>query len=111
MNLNEYQNGMLRTCQPRVSTDPTLVRLTGFACGIAGEAGEIADHAKKAILQGHTLDKIKLLKELGDVMWYVAALAFLLDTDLETVASMNLEKLKARYPDGFTVERSLNRGE
>jgi len=49
------------------------------------------------------------VKELGDCLWYVAAMATALDVDLGEVGARNIEKLRRRYPDGFSAERSLNR--
>ena len=81
------------------------------ALGIAGEAGEVADLVKKHVGHGHPLDRNKLAKELGDVLWYVAALAHDIGLDLSTVAALNVVKLRRRYPDGFSTERSINRVE
>ena len=55
---------------------------------------------------GHELDKEHLIKELGDVAWYLAETAAALDVPLEDVLQMNIDKLKKRYPDGFETERS-----
>lgn len=87
----------------------TLDRLAINALGVAGEAGEVADLVKKHVGHGHALDRDKLAKELGDVLWYVAALAHDIGIDLSTVAALNIEKLRRRYPDGFSTERSINR--
>lgn len=83
----------------------------GFGLGIAGEAGEVADVIKKEVFHDHPEDTEKIKKELGDVLWYVAAVATVYKLDLEDIAVANLEKLKKRYPDGFSSERSLNRSE
>lgn len=85
--------------------------LTILALGIAGEAGEVADEIKKVYGQGHVLDPQKMADELGDVLWYIAAMAQELGVSLEAIARMNVEKLRKRYPDGFSEERSRNRGE
>lgn len=94
MELNEYGRRALRT----MSLDTTIV---DGVLGLNGEAGEVADILKKARCQGHTLDIDKMKKELGDVLWYVAATAYFLHLDLETIAQANVAKLEARYPDGF----------
>lgn len=54
---------------------------------------------------------MELVKELGDIMWYVASMSQTLGVPLERVAIMNIEKLKARYPDGFSAQKSLFRSE
>ena len=67
------------------------------------------DLVKKHLSQGHPLDLEALAKELGDVAWYLAETAYVLGYPLEEIFRMNLEKLSARYPDGFSTERSLHR--
>lgn len=68
------------------------------------------DLFKKHMFHGHEIDKEHMAKELGDIAWYLATTADALGYDLETIFQMNVDKLLARYPDGFSVERSLNRG-
>lgn len=84
-------------------------RLTNWALGLTGEAGEVADIIKKHAFHGHKLDKEELLKELGDTLWYLANLAYDLDLWFSEVAEENIEKLQGRYPEGFSKERSINR--
>ena len=72
---------------------------------------EAIDIVKKHLAQGHELDKEKLIKELGDIAWYLAETAYALDVSLEEVLSLNIEKLKKRYPEGFDSEKSINRNE
>ena len=106
MNFDDYQRDAART------TDPTRNfrdRLGNAALGLAGEAGEFADMVKKHLHHGHKLDDDAAAKELGDVLWYVAEACTVLGLDLEDVAARNIEKLRARYPDGFSEERSRNR--
>lgn len=76
------------------------------AIGLAGEAGEVADAIKKGVCHRHGIDKDALKKELGDVLWYVAGIATELGLDLGEIMKANIEKLKARYPEGFSVEES-----
>ena len=83
--------------------------LLNAALGLCGEAGETADLIKKHLFQGHPLDRSKIANELGDVLWYVNAMAESIDLTLEDVAVMNNHKLTARYPNGFRTEDSLNR--
>ena len=76
--------------------------------GLNGEAGECIDVLKKHDYQGHTLDTVKLLDELGDVLWYIVESAVGIGTTLEEVAQHNIAKLRARYPEGFSAARSIN---
>ena len=77
--------------------------------GLCGESGEAIDIVKRHLAQGHELDREHLIKELGDVAWYLAETAFALDVSLEEVCQRNIDKLKARYPEGFSAERSIHR--
>lgn len=82
-----------------------------YALGLAGEAGEVCDLLKKHWGHLHPLDREKLKKELGDVLWYVAAIAAQHDMLLEDVALANVEKLTKRYPAGFSPEASIARAD
>jgi len=79
------------------------------ALGLAGEAGEVADLLKKHLGHGHPLDVDQLRTELGDVLWYIAALCTLYNITLDSVAAANIDKLRKRYPDGFSHEASRTR--
>ena len=103
---DEYQKKAMQTLNPALSKADVL--LNGVM-GLCGESGECIDLVKKHLHQGHELDKVKLCKELGDVAWYLAEVAYALDVSLEEVLRGNLDKLKKRYPQGFTPERSVNR--
>ena len=109
MTINEYQNAALRTAQTENFTQYEL--LMNAALGLCGESGEVADLVKKHRFQGHDLDLEHIAKELGDISWYLAVGAYAIGYDLETVLRMNREKLEARYPDGFSADRSLHRAE
>jgi NTP pyrophosphatase (non-canonical NTP hydrolase) len=69
--------------------------------GLAGEAGETVDYLKKVLFHNKEFSKETLVGELGDVLWYVATLAGAVGLNLDDVATYNVLKLKARYPDGF----------
>ncbi|MFA5458081.1 MAG: MazG nucleotide pyrophosphohydrolase domain-containing protein, partial [Synergistaceae bacterium] len=66
---------------------------------------------KKFFYHGHEIDKQKLKGELGDILWYVAAIATLFELDLQDIALCNVEKLSRRYPNGFNSQASVNRKE
>lgn len=107
LTLAEYQAAALRTAHDDQSTQELAIR----ALGLAGEAGEVVEIVKKYLGHGHEFDRDKLNKELGDVLWYVATLADACGLDLAEVAEKNIEKLRQRYPDGFTHEASRNRAD
>ena len=79
--------------------------------GLAGEVGELCDHYKKYMHQGHDIDYNHMAEEAGDVLWYLAEIADALGVTLEDIARRNIDKLLKRYPDGFDPERSRNREE
>jgi NTP pyrophosphatase (non-canonical NTP hydrolase) len=80
------------------------------AClGLAGEVGELNDMIKKWVFHEKELDETHLKKELGDVMWYVAMMCQSMGWELDDVLQMNIDKLIARYPEGFDVERANHR--
>jgi len=93
--------------------DPSFApRLLTGALGLTGEAGEVADVIKKTFFHGHPLDEQKLVKEMGDVMWYLQQICLALNISLREVIEGNREKLQKRYSDNkFSVEESLNRKE
>lgn len=135
MTPNKYQKEALRTEQPTsvihrdhyilvgrgcgktqmieaaIENEVQTNRLINGLMGLNGEAGEAIDILKKHLFQGHDLDREHLAKELGDVAWYLAVSADALGYTLEQVLQMNIDKLRARYPDGFEAERSQNRSE
>lgn len=102
MSIEVFQEECKRTLAPSYD-------LAGFGLGISGEAGEVAEAIKKMKYHGATefgksgadfLTHIE--EELGDVLWYAANLCNYLGLSLDTVARKNIEKLAARYPEGFT---------
>ena len=111
MTPNKYQKEALRTESPVpwMKGDDDTLRLLQGLMGLCGEAGEAIDILKKSLFQGHKLDREHLVKELGDVAWYLAVSADALGFTLEQVLQMNIDKLRARYPDGFEADRSVRR--
>ncbi len=108
MTINEYQKLAMTTQNPALSERDVL--LNGVM-GLCGESGEALDIVKKWLAQGHELDKAHLAKELGDIAWYLAETATALGLTLEEILQANIDKLKARYPEGFSTEKSLHRKE
>lgn len=108
MTINEYQKAAMRTVSGVAGATKDNQLING-AMGLCGEAGEFMDLLKKHMFHGHEMDKEHMAKELGDIAWYLATTADALGYDLETIFQMNVDKLLARYPDGFSVERSKYR--
>ena len=106
MTVNEYQKLAMTTLNPALSKKDVLIN---GVMGLCGESGEAIDIVKKHLAQGHPLDREKLIKELGDIAWYLAETATALDVTLEEVLQGNIEKLRRRYPEGFDTNHSLNR--
>lgn len=106
MTINEYQKLAMTTLNPELSEKDILIN---GVMGLCGEAGEVIDIVKKWLAQGHELDREKIIKELGDVAWYIAEIAHVMGVPLEDVLQGNIDKLKARYPDGFSKSNSKNR--
>lgn len=108
MEINEYQRLAMVTLNKEIPQDQIIIN----AClGLSGEVGEVNDLLKKHMFQGHELNKKDLINELGDIAWYLAEAATALGIDLEEILVANIAKLKARYPDGFSVDGSINRKE
>lgn len=98
----------LRWPRRPVDIEPALdedVMILWNVVGLLGEAGEVAELVLKGLVAGR-LDRDKLAKELGDLLWYTAGLCTKVGLDLGAVMALNIEKLKERYPDGWNHERS-----
>ena len=105
---NEYQALAQRT-QNREA--PVQNRMLEAAIGLCEESGEVAGKLKKFLFHEHDYPREAIIKELGDVLWYLTALAVEFNSSLEEVAKENIEKLETRYPEGFSAEKSINRTE
>lgn len=105
---NEYQRLAMRTCG--IPADRKKDMLDHAVLGMNSEAGEVAGILQK-VYQGHHFDRGHVMKELGDLVWFVSEACQALDVTLDEVMERNIDKLKARFPEGFTAERSLHRKE
>ena len=101
--LDRYQQKALRTWN---LDEPQRLRKINAMLGIVGEGGELADAIKKWAFHGHALPDDDAIKELGDILWYVAVMAHEFGVSLSEVADRNIAKLEERYPDGFSEENS-----
>jgi NTP pyrophosphatase (non-canonical NTP hydrolase) len=107
MNWNEYQQWVMTKAGSTDGTTRDALILS--ALGLTGEGGEFADTIKKLAYHDHVLTselRLKLVIELGDILWYVARAADALLVSLEDVAALNVRKLNDRYPSGFDPARS-----
>lgn len=105
--MNRYQDLASRTINKKL----TLEEQTQHALHLmSAEVGEIHSLFQK-VYQGHPLNDEHLMKECGDLLWGLAELCTSKGWNLQDIADMNIEKLKARYPEGFEVNRSLFREE
>jgi NTP pyrophosphatase (non-canonical NTP hydrolase) len=99
MDLREYEQAAERTINPALNDRD---RLLDAAAGLAEEAGEALGLIRKHVLQNRALDRAKLVAELGDVLWCLTITARGAGTSLDEIAAANIQKLRLRYPDGFT---------
>lgn len=120
MEANEYQKLAMRTndgkatrrLERQILMVDYLYDLGGIfdaALGLSGEVGEFNDLLKKWVFHEKGLDVEHLKKELGDIMWYVAMMCHSFGWELDEILQMNVDKLKARYPEGFDIELANNR--
>ena len=107
MQMNEYQKAAARTMNKELYREQQAYHAMH---GMVGEIGEFHSLYQKSY-QGHVIDMAHLKKELGDLLWFIAEYCTAMDWTLEEVAQMNIDKLKARYPEGFSEDKSLNRKE
>ena len=107
MRMNEYQALAARTIN--MNLDDLQMSFHALH-GMVGEIGEIHSLYQKTY-QGHEMKAGHVKKELGDLLWFISEYCTALGWDLEDVAQMNIDKLKARYPEGFSEDKSLHRKE
>lgn len=105
MQMNEYQKAAARTINPALYPEQQLHHALH---GMAGEVGEIHSLFQKTY-QGHEIDPEHLKKELGDLLWMLAEACTAMGWTLDDVAQANIDKLRSRYPEGFSAEKSLHR--
>lgn len=107
MTLDQYQELAMRTAKPM----EFQMALIHGALGLTSDAGEAATEVKSHVVYGKPLNGEALAKELGDVLWFVTYTAWTLGMDLEEIANINIDKLRARYPDGYTDKAAIARAD
>lgn len=100
---------------------PTLVNFTrnkeigkeeevkNYLMGLSGEVGEVEDIMKKVFYHGKEFSPVDLMLELGDILYYIVALANVLEMDMTEILLNNNAKLMGRYEGGYSIEKSLSR--
>ena len=106
MNLKEYQKLAKLTAK---KFDNPEIEISTWGLGVTGEAGDIASCIKKTF--AHKNDVKEGIKEnIGDMFWYTAMICNFFNWDMEEILRQNIEKLKKRYPQGFTIEDARRGG-
>lgn len=118
---NEYQKYATRTNDGNSTNRLTVASISSDVqdfggilngcLGLSGEVGEFNDMVKKWIFHQKEIDVEHAKKELGDVMWYIALICQSAGWELDEILEINVNKLKARYPDGFDIQKSNNRAD
>lgn len=91
--------------------DKSIGGILNGCLGLSGEVGEFNDIIKKWIFHEKPLDEEHAKKELGDAFWYLAMICESFGWDMDEIMQMNVDKLKARYPEGFDIAKANNRKE
>lgn len=108
MTLNEFQQGALET-----AVYPEDKRIIYPTLGLVGESGEVAEKVKKVFRDNHSEftneKKVSIAMEIGDVLWYCAALANDLGFSLDEIGEMNHKKLHSRMERGVISGDGDNR--
>lgn len=118
---NEYQELAMRTnipntkeyLQDKINSNMTvnISEVLNASLGLSGEVGELNDMIKKFIYHKTPMDEGHFKKEIGDICWHIAQMCHACGYELDDILQMNIDKLKSRYPDGFSIERANNRKE
>lgn len=85
------------------------IRLLHASIGLQTESGEIADALKRHIFYGKELDKVNIVEEAGDLLWYVSVALSSVGSSFDEAMEKNIAKLKARYGDKFSEEAAVER--
>lgn len=113
MNIEDYSKQAISTLTSDHAYGDVTPELMAQVLGLVGESGEVAEKFKKIVRDKagviSTEDKAELVKELGDILWYINAVSHLLDASLDEVASKNLEKVLSRKARGVTKGSGDNR--
>lgn len=100
MNIQDYADKAISTLTTNYAYGQIDAQLMGQILGLCGESGEVAEKFKKLLRDKQGMisaeDRAEIVKELGDILWYVNAVAHLIGSSLEEVARVNNDKLASR---------------
>ena len=105
LTIRDYYKAAQRTINPKLTWEETRQHAI---LGMTSEVGEVAGIFQKKY-QGHDVDKERVMDEMGDCAWFWMELCFAMKIDPQEVLEYNIDKLMKRFPDGFSVERSVHR--
>lgn len=106
MNFKDYQLRSYTAIQPH---DDVKDEILNWAVGLSEEVGEVMNHIKHMFWGNESIDKMEIAKELGDILWYMSALATVWNLNLDAVAELNVSKLEHRFGGRFSEEKSKAR--
>lgn len=89
----------------------TNAHLIHMAIGISGEAGELLDAVKKAVIYNKPLDIDNVIEELGDLEFYMAGVRYAIDMQRSEVVYRNIAKLEKRYASGYSDKAAQERAD
>lgn len=107
MDLKNYQELCKTTAK---KSDIKDLEILNWGLGVSGEAGDIASCIKKFVFHQNTAIKEGIKDNIGDMLWYTAMICNFFSWDLNEILQMNIDKLKARYPQGFTLQDAQRGG-
>lgn len=94
---------------PEMAQDPVNKEIAHGILGICGESSELAEMLYNEMMGEGTIDRTKLVSEVGDVLWYIALILRNLGVNFEQAMAFNLQKLKTRYPEKFDEDLAINK--
>jgi NTP pyrophosphatase (non-canonical NTP hydrolase) len=111
MDYQQYIENCLKTEAPYSfdNINDVSPRLLHGAMGLVTESSELLDAIKKSVFYNKELDRVNIVEELGDLLWYVSLLMKEMNVTYDEVTTINIDKLKLRYPNKFTENNANNR--
>jgi len=115
MTNNKYElmalrfEGSQRYIELAESLTPLQIRQLHAALGVVGEAGELSEMVKKHVYYGKPISKVDIIKEAGDVLFYLNVMLDSIGASFSEAMEANIDKLSRRYPSGYSNEAAIAR--